>query len=126
MKTVMLMLLCHLFADFTLQGLLGKMKTKMWWDDIFKYVKTEDGKPCYNKELYKYDWLCALLCHSLYWSLVTFLPLYSSPMWAEAVLANAALHALVDHLKANAKLINLWHDQTLHVGQIIATYIVLT
>lgn len=113
MKLILLMILGHLIADYTLQGWLASAKQSEWW------------KKNAPDELYKYDWLMALLCHSLYWSILTFLPLYSSPLWAYTVLVNAALHAAVDHLKANARLINLWHDQLLHLAQIIATCLVL-
>ena len=42
-----------------------------------------------------------------------------------AFFVNLVTHAVVDHLKANTKVINLWGDQLIHLIQIIVTAIVL-
>ena len=39
-------------------------------------------------------------------------------------LVNAAIHAIIDDLKANKKKINLVIDQSLHIIQILITFIV--
>jgi len=41
------------------------------------------------------------------------------------IVFNTVMHALVDDLKANMKLINLWTDQLIHLGQIVLTYVYL-
>ena len=117
MKTILLMILGHLVAAYTLQGWLADGKQKRWWDKI-----------CGGKVLpkYRHDYIAALVCHALYWSIVTFLPLYgSSHWWAYAVILNTLLHAIVDDLKANRNAINLCHDQLLHLAQILVTYFAL-
>ena len=38
---------------------------------------------------------------------------------------NVAMHAIIDHMKANWKVINLWHDQILHMIQIVGTFMIL-
>lgn len=38
---------------------------------------------------------------------------------------NTFIHAIVDHMKANEKIINLWQDQFMHVVQIFVTYFAL-
>ena len=35
---------------------------------------------------------------------------------------NTVFHAVIDHLKANIKVINLWVDQTCHMIQIAGTF----
>ena len=40
-------------------------------------------------------------------------------------IANVAVHAAVDHMKANMKIINLWWDQLLHMLQIALTAVLL-
>lgn len=107
MKLILLMILGHLVSDYTLQGWLADAKQKAWWRKQTTYP------------MYKNDWLAGLACHSLYWSILTFLPLYNSDMWAVIVLGNAVLHAWIDHGKANLRVINLWQDQTLHLLQIV-------
>ena len=119
MKLILLMILGHLVADYTLQGCLAHMKQKSWWQSMMEQVKPE------RRRKYRHDWIAGLLCHALYWSIITFLPLYASPHWAYAVLVNAAVHAVIDDLKANRNAINLCQDQILHLTQIVVTYIAL-
>lgn len=119
MKIILLMILGHLIADYTLQGCLAKMKQKAWWKEMLNDIKPE------RRHKYHHDYIVALVCHALYWSLLAFLPLYNSPVWASVVLVNAALHAVIDDLKANRNAINLCQDQLLHLAQIVVTYLVL-
>lgn len=110
MRTIILMVLLHHVADYTLQGWLANAKQIKWWEANAPY------------DMYRNDWIAALSCHSLYWSVLTFLPIIESPFWPAAVLLNAGLHFWVDHLKCNRLSINLVQDQLFHLAQIVVTY----
>lgn len=120
-KIIICMLLLHFVADFTLQGCLAQMKQKEWWiKQCVEYdVRFED---------YRHDYVVALICHALYWSILTFLPLWWLSCNNKIIIAiigiNAIAHAVIDDLKANLLAINLKRDQILHLFQIIFTYIV--
>jgi hypothetical protein len=98
-----------------LQGWLASAKQKEWW---------EKNAP---DPLYKNDYIWALIMHSFSWSFMIMLPIavYNGfdicPMFVSMLLLNTALHATIDHMKANMKLINLWHDQIIHMVQILFT-----
>lgn len=117
----LLMVFCHIFDDYCLQtiGPLSTMKQRDWW------------KEHYPQKLYMYDYLVALLMHSLSWAFMVMLPIAWYMSWDIGAgfviyfVINAVFHAVVDHLKANMYRINLLGDQTLHMLQIILTYIVL-
>ena len=115
------MIFCHILDDFCFQGWLASAKQKEWW---------EKNAP---EPLYRFDYICALIMHSASWSFVITVPLkvYSTAMhfgngWILAImfLVNAAIHAIVDDLKANKKKINLVIDQSLHIIQILITFTV--
>ena len=108
-----LMLLGHLVSDYTLQGWLADGKQKRWWEKIFS------GK---IPDKYKHDYIAALICHSLYWSIFICAPFYASPWFLVAVVVNTIIHSVVDDLKANRMKLNLIHDQLLHLGQILITF----
>ena len=110
------MLLGHLVADYTLQGWLADGKQEGWWKKIF-------GGEVPNK--YKHDYIAALVCHSLYWSIFICAPFYASSYFLLAIILNTAVHAIVDDLKANQKRINLIQDQLIHIVQILLTFAVL-
>ena len=112
MNTVLLMILGHLVSDYTLQGWLAQAKSKSWW---------KQNAP---DEKFRNDWLAALVCHALYWAILTFLPLYGNENWYAIVLINAAVHTVIDHLKCNAKILNLIQDQFLHLVQILVTFFI--
>ena len=101
---------------------LANGKQLLWW-------KREVGVDTEHWKRYCNDYKCALLEHGLYWSLVTFLPLFfmdlSDTTLALFVAVNALFHAWVDDLKANRFKINLIEDQILHFSQIAATVIVV-
>ena len=123
MKLLFMILLLHLFADYTLQGILADLKQKGWW-------KKQCEKYGVDFHKYRYDYICGIICHSLYWTLVTFAPLIffkdmSDVHIAVIVIGNTAFHAIVDHIKANKFSINLIVDQALHLVQIAATVIIL-
>lgn len=110
--TILLMLLGHLLADYTLQGWLADGKQKEWWDKAF------GGK---TPDKYKHDYKAALACHSLYWALIICAPLYGNAHIVGYVVANMVVHYIVDDMKANKKIINLVQDQLIHLMQIVIT-----
>ena len=123
-QMILLTLLLHLIADYTLQGCLANLKQRSWW--------IEEGKKhdMTMQEIAKYknDYKCGLLCHSLYWTLVTLFPIIflSDLSWAVVsliVLVNTAVHYEVDDMKANQGKLTLWQDQGLHLLQIVLTCI---
>lgn len=116
-----LMLLFHIVDDYFLQGMcLSNLKQKDFWDKNVQPLYTDGGK---NR--YRYDYLMALFCHALSWSVMIMIPcmLANEFIWW-LVPINCAIHFGVDHLKANMKKINLITDQTIHFIQIILTYLV--
>lgn len=123
-KVVLLIIGLHIFADFTLQGILADLKQKDYWVKLFK-----DGSTWISYEglIRKYgnDYKVALLCHSIYWTLITFAPIIylSSSDWfiVSLVSLNTLVHYVVDDQKANAHTINLIHDQIAHIAQISIT-----
>jgi len=117
-KIFLLCLGLHFFADYTLQGWLAQAKCTAWW---------EKNAP---DPLYRCDWSCALLCHAVYWTLVTYAPLIwlwpgHTAKLAVLLFLNIIAHCAIDDLKANRHHINLWHDQALHVLQIAMTMLPL-
>lgn len=113
---LVLMLLGHLVADYTLQGWLSDGKQESWWRKIC-------GGEIPAK--YKYDYIAALVCHSLYWSIFICAPFYASSHFLSAIIINTGVHAIVDDLKANQRMINLVWDQLIHLGQILLTFFYL-
>ena len=113
------MIFFHVIADYNLQGWLASAKQKSYW---------EANAP---EELYKHDYICALLMHSISWTFMIMLPVacfqsFNVAHWFTIIfVANTALHAFIDDLKANKKLINLWIDQILHILQILVTFALL-
>jgi len=113
--TFMLMLLAHLVADYTLQGWLADGKQKKWWQKCFG-----GGVP----PKYSHDYVTALVCHALYWSLIVCLPLVTVGHGAYVInaLIQGALHCYVDDKKANKMTLNLVEDQIVHAIQIISIW----
>lgn len=112
------MIFLHIVDDYKLQGILASMKQKKWWRGQAEY-----------KELYKYDYIPALLQHSFSWAFMIMLPIaislkFDIGMWVYAYIINTAIHAVVDTLKANMLKINLVTDQTIHIMQIVVTWLV--
>lgn len=101
----------HIIADFNLQGMLGSLKQKTWWQNN------------YPKDLYQNDYKTSGWIHAIFWSMFTFLPLVGSDLYFATCLWNAPVHYLVDHLKANRRSISLTTDQTIHIIQIVSTII---
>ena len=116
------MLFLHIVDDFYLQGILAQLKQKKWW---------EENAP---KELYKNDYIIALLEHSFSWTFMIFLPIIVNYLFFNlevntmsfviAFLFNLSLHAAVDHFKANLLVLNLIQDQLIHIMQIVLVWII--
>ena len=116
------MIFCHIVDDYYLQGLLGKLKQRSWWEEN------------YPDEKYRNDYIIALLEHAFSWSFMIMLPVFllmwkndciSVPFYVIAFLINMLVHAVIDHLKANRRKFGLLVDQVLHLVQILVTWIAL-
>ena len=116
--TIMLMMFCHIVDDYYLQGWLASAKQRSYW---------EENAP---QDLYKYDYIWALLMHSFSWSFMIMLPIaYAMSFGIDKQFfvmftTNMAVHAFTDNAKANKKIINLWTDQIIHIVQIIVTAVI--
>ena len=111
------MIFLHIVDDYVLQGILAQLKQKKFW---------EDNAP---DEMYKYDYIWALIMHSFSWTFMIMLPIaltqkVGNPFYA-VFLANIFIHAVTDDAKANRHKINLWQDQIVHIVQIILTFHIL-
>ena len=114
------MIFAHITDDYYLQGWLASAKTKKWW---------EKNAP---DKLYSKDYIMALFCHSLSWSIMVFLPILIYSLynqidlnWFYLVLPiNLIIHAVIDDLKANKFKINLIIDQSIHFIQIFITWLI--
>lgn len=114
---VLLMVFFHIIDDYRLQGILASMKQKEWWQEHVP------------QRLYRYDYIMALMMHSLSWSFMIMLPiafatsLNVGEKFIFVFIVNVVLHGFIDDLKANKKKINLIADQFLHLLQIMVTAI---
>lgn len=115
---LLLMIFMHIVDDYYLQGWLASAKQKKYW---------EENAP---EKLYRYDYIWALIMHSFSWSFMIMLPVAFSKgfdvggsFWIVFV-TNLTVHAVIDDLKANKKVINLWTDQIIHLCQIVLTAVV--
>ena len=119
-KLLLFMILAHIADDFYLQGNLAKMKQKVWWEKLFEY-----------KSLYKHDYKMALFIHSMSWSIMILipsmilLPTVSSYLLLGAFIINTIIHYWIDNEKCNKLHINLMADQTIHLLQVIVTWVLL-
>lgn len=121
---LILMFFLHIVDDYYFQGILASLKQKSWWEEH------APGK------LYQNDYKIALFEHAFSWSFVISLPwlvinfinynLGLSLMLIAFYIFNTCTHALIDNLKANAKIINLIEDQCAHFIQIFITWLLLT
>ena len=113
------MIFCHVIADYNLQGWLASAKQKDYWEQIAP------------KELYKYDYIMALIMHSISWTFMVMLPIAYIQKFNVDILfliifiGNVIIHCIIDHMKANEKIINLWQDQLMHMIQIGITFTIL-
>ena len=117
---IVCMLFLHVVDDYYLQGILASMKQRDWW-----LKNTPEDKQC----LYCKDYLMALGMHSFSWTFMIMLPLtfyylINDGVWFPMLyVINTIIHFIVDDTKANKKRINLIKDQTIHIGQILLTWI---
>lgn len=113
------MIFLHIIDDYNLQGWLANAKQKQWWTD---------NAP---QDMYKRDYLMALFMHSFSWAFMIMLPIMIAngfkvnTLFFTVFIVNVFLHCVIDNLKANSKKINLIQDQSLHILQIVLTYILL-
>ena len=123
MKLILLifMIFCHIVDDYYLQGWLAQAKQKDWW------------KKNAPDQLYKYDYIIALIMHGFSWSFVIMLPILAYfhyftldeyRLYLLLFHFNIIIHIIVDNMKANLKKINLIQDQIIHLCQIIITWII--
>lgn len=115
---LVLMIFMHIVDDYYLQGWLASAKQKKWW---------QENAP---QKLYRRDYIMALVMHSFSWAFMIMLPIAIdrqfevSWIYAVALIVNATIHGIVDNLKANKLKINLIQDQSIHIMQIVITFIV--
>lgn len=113
------MIFFHIVDDYYLQGWLASAKQKSWW---------KDNAP---EDMYKNDYIWALIMHSFSWTFMIMLPIAYinnfaiDGLYLSIFIANMISHARIDNMKANKKLINLWQDQAIHMVQIFMTAFVL-
>lgn len=113
------MIFCHILDDYVLQGILASMKQREWW---------KENAP---NPMYEWDYVVALVMHSMEWSFMIMLPIaiyFGFSIGIEfcvLFVSNTLIHAIVDDLKANKLKINLVTDQTVHMMQIVATFLTL-
>lgn len=111
------MIFCHIVDDYYLQGWLASAKQRSWW---------EQNAP---EKLYKYDYIAALFVHSFSWTFMVMLVptvymiLFGGTWYPLLFIGNVLIHMYVDDLKANKKRINLIQDQSIHMLQIIWTWL---
>lgn len=114
------MFVCHIIADFHMQGILAQMKQKEWWEKNYPTRK------------YKNDYIVALIIHSFEWTFMISIPLFIywyttygthlstiPSVYIIYFIAWTAMHAYIDHAKANLKVLNLYTDQIVHLLQIV-------
>ena len=111
------MLFFHIVDDYYLQGILASMKQKKWW---------LDNAP---DELYRHDYVIALLEHAFSWTVMTHIPIviYRVAYQLETpacpflflFIFSWLLHAWVDDQKANKHAINLITEQCIHIAQVV-------
>lgn len=131
MKVLILVIIVflHIVDDYYLQGVLASMKQKSWWERQYtgSLAHKEEQRKKYGR-----DYLIALAAHAFSWSFMINLPwLITSWIYTPLISAyiitliiNALVHAYIDNMKANQLKINLIQDQTLHLIQIIATWLI--
>lgn len=116
---ILLMVFLHIVADYNLQGWLASAKQKSYW---------EQNAP---DKMYERDYIMALIMHSISWTFMIMLPIaYVQQfnvgiMFLVVFVGNVILHAVIDHMKANEKIINLWQDQCMHMIQIGMTVLLM-
>ena len=118
-----LMIFCHIVDDYYLQGWLASGKQRKWW---------KENAP---NNFYKNDYKAALVAHAFSWSFCINFPMLAYAVYTHnlkpfllvyliSLILNTAIHAVVDDLKANKHEINLIADQSIHLCQILISWVV--
>lgn len=131
---LVIMLFCHTFYDFHLQGILAQMKQKEWW----KRPSVDGERIELERTKYRNDYKMALAVHSFEWAFCIQLPLLvnvynrcgdfgwfdvrSSLIFISMLVMNACFHYLIDDMKANDKTMSLVGDQMVHAIQVIIAW----
>lgn len=116
---ILWMIFFHIVDDYYLQGWLASAKQKSYW---------EQNAP---DKMYENDYIWALIMHSFSWTFMIMLPIayvqqFNVDFWFMLLFAfNIFTHAMIDDLKADEEVINLWGDQFMHMGQIVLTSLLL-
>ena len=114
------MIFMHIVDDYYLQGILASMKCRSWW---------KSNAP---EKMYENDYKMALIMHAFSWTYMIMIPAVVyllmngktiEPIFAGWFSTNMIIHAFVDNAKANDKKINLCADQTIHLIQIVVTWL---
>ena len=114
---LLLMLWLHVLADFHLQDILARMKQRSWW-------LSQEG----YGDRYRNDWAIAMWIHAFEWTFVVMLPLMYRLNWQPTrnyiliFVGQMFIHAVVDHMKANMRVLSLVGDQLIHVCQILVIW----
>lgn len=115
------MIFLHIIDDYVLQApCLCNLKQKSFWE-----------KNAPDKQ-YRFDYIVALIMHAFSWSFMIMLPIAIvqsfevSWVFGLMLIINTAIHAFIDDLKANKRVINLWVDQATHMIQIVYTFWMFT
>lgn len=112
------MLFCHIVDDYYLQGWLASAKQKKYWQELPNY-----------SDMYKHDYIMALIMHSMSWAFMIMLPIAIVNRFDVSVgffalyIVNVLFHVFVDDAKANRFLFNLVQDQLFHIAQIVITWL---
>lgn len=121
-KLFLVSVLLHIIDDFVLQPIcLSKLKQREWWIEECK-------KNCFKFDYYQNDYRCALVIHSISWTLMIMMPLiifgdYLIWHYILLIIINIVIHYITDDLKANRYIFNLIQDQVIHFIQIFLTYL---
>lgn len=114
------MLFMHVFDDYVLQSFsLVNLKQINFW------------KQHAPEKKYENDYSIALYMHGMSWAFCVMLPIaiyYGFNVGRSFFILfwlNSVVHAIIDHLKANRKMLNLYQDQVLHLLQLAITYFIL-
>jgi hypothetical protein len=120
MYLFLFMLFFHVVDDYYLQGILANLKQRSYWEE-----RAPD-------KMYQHDYIVALVAHAFSWCVSIHIPVivwwrlyggFTPIAFLLNFIAQTAIHAIVDDLKANKKKINLITDQLVHVSQICVSFV---
>ena len=119
---ILCMLFCHIVDDYYLQGWFASAKQKKWWEQNAPNV------------LYKNDYIMALIEHAFSWTFMIHIPIITYLifmgnlpniyLFLAVFTINWLVHMLTDNAKANQMKINLIIDQSIHIIQIVCTWLI--